>query len=352
MFFYSIVGIGESFLKLGVALWMIHTSGDRLITYSVLMAFIPILSMTIMRIYCRIHYAECRVSIRAYYDKKTAKDIISFAGWNLMGNASGSLGNYGNMIAMNHYWGTGMNTVMGIANQLQGQLMVLSSGMLKALNPIIAKKEGRGDSQSMLDYAIRGCELSFFLLALAAVPFYIYTPLILQAWLGDFPDWTVLFVRLQLIRALLEQLTASLNKALEAKNRIVILNLSTFILNLVTVPILCFVYNIGLQPYWHYIIAIPFMVIIPSIIKIELCCRYCGLSGLDILKNLIIPISKYLICIIVPIIIVNNLFTHGASQCVLILIINLFIILVVVYQSLDSSMRSTIKTFLNSLVIR
>lgn len=291
MLYYSIVGIIEAILKLVVALLVVYSSQDKLIIYGILMAIVPLISMTLMRGYCRMHYEECRLSLRKYYDKDTAKDLASFAGWNLLGTSSNYLGNYGNLIVMNHYFGAAINAVMGIANQLQGQLMVLSTGMLKALNPVISKEEGSGNSDTMLKYSLKGCEFSYFLLAIFAIPFFIETPVILDFWLGEVPEWTVLFVRLQLVRALLEQITVSLSKALEAKNKIKMYNLIVFIFNLLPIPILCLCYSMGLPPYYHYIVSILLMVIIPTISKIILCRKYCDLKIAHFFEIVVSPIT-------------------------------------------------------------
>lgn len=300
MLYYSIVGIVESILKLLVAFYVVYTSLDKLIVYGILMAIIPLLSMTLMRIYCKIHYSECRVSLHKHYDKNIAKQMISFAGWNLMGTISNYFGNYGNMIVMNHYYGTVLNTVMGIANQIQGQLMVFSTGMLKALNPVIAKEEGAGNTNLMLKYSMEGCKLSYYLLAVLAFPMIIYTKEILEVWLKTYPDWTILFVRLQLVRALLEQVTVSMNKALEAKAKIKTYNMIIFIFNVLPVPILSMLYSYNMAPYWHYIVAITSMVIIPSITKLVLCRKFCNLRTSTFIRKVVFPIltpTILLICI-------------------------------------------------------
>ena len=59
MKYYAIVGIIESFLKLAVALICVYTIHDKLIVYGILMACIPLITLSIMRIYCHKYYEEC-----------------------------------------------------------------------------------------------------------------------------------------------------------------------------------------------------------------------------------------------------------------------------------------------------
>jgi hypothetical protein len=56
------------------------------------------------------------------------------------------LSSYGQGIILNNFFGTILNTAQGIASQLNGQMQALSSNILKALNPILGKSAGAGDS--------------------------------------------------------------------------------------------------------------------------------------------------------------------------------------------------------------
>ena len=69
MRYYAIVGVIESLLKLLVAFACVYTRGDKLIVYGLLMASIPLITLSIMKVYCHRHYEECVISPRRYYDK-------------------------------------------------------------------------------------------------------------------------------------------------------------------------------------------------------------------------------------------------------------------------------------------
>lgn len=226
---YSIIGIIDVFLKLGVAIAIVHTSMDKLVLYAVLMMIVPIATYVMMKIWCKSHYEECVISIKQYYDKGLARQMISFSGWSLLGTTSNLVGNYGSSIVLNHFFGTVLNAVMGIANQFQGMLLVLSSGMLRSINPVIYKS-GENNPERLMYYSFMGCKYSFLLLAVFAIPVMAEAPFILHIWLEDVPEWAVLFVRLQLFRCLLEQLSTTFNKSLESVGKIKELNIYTFCL--------------------------------------------------------------------------------------------------------------------------
>ena len=285
---YSIIGIIDIFLKLGVAIAIVRTSMDRLVLYAMLMMIVPIATYTMMKVWSTRMYKECKLSIKQYYDHNVAKEMLSFSGWALLGTSSNLVGNYGNSIVLNHFFGTVLNAVMGIANQFQGMLLVLSSGMLRSINPVIYKS-GATDPHRLMYYSFKGCKYSFLLLAIFAIPVIIETPFVLFIWLGDVPEWAVLFVRLQLIRCLLEQLTSTLNKSLESISRIKELNIYTFILNLAPIVVLSIIYSIGCKPYWHYIIAIFFMVVLSGIVKIYYNVKFCNMNMAMYIKHVLTP---------------------------------------------------------------
>lgn len=154
MKYYAIVGTVESLLKLVVAIACVYTSYDKLIIYGVLMACIPLITLSIMRIYCHKHYTECIVAPHKYWDKGLMKEITSFAGWNLFATAAAMITNYGLSIILNMYFGTILNAAQGIANQLNGQLGIFIANISKAVNPIITKSAGQNAIKHMVDISI------------------------------------------------------------------------------------------------------------------------------------------------------------------------------------------------------
>jgi O-antigen/teichoic acid export membrane protein len=220
MKYYAIVGIFESFLKLAVAFACVYTSSDKLIVYGSLMACIPLITLSIMRIYCHKHYEECIIAPRKYWKKDLMKEMTSFAGWNLFQTAVSMITNNGVGIVMNMFFGTVINAAQGIANQICGQLMTLTNNMAKAVNPVITKTEGQKDHNKVLSFASTSSKAAFFITALFSIPAIITMPQLLKVWLKNVPDYAVFFAQCQLIISLCEQLTSGFNVAINASGKI------------------------------------------------------------------------------------------------------------------------------------
>lgn len=300
-YYYSIVGIAESLLKLFTALLVVRIAADKLFVYGFLLALISIFMMVIMQIYCKRKYAECVFSPKLYFNKCVLKDISAFAGWRFIGVFANFFGNYGSNILMNHFFGTLMIAAKNIGDQVGGQLYLVSSNMMRAFNPVIIQAESKGDTKHMLHLSMQACRFGYLLYLVVAIPFIVSMCFVLELWLKNVPDWAVLFCQLQILRILLEQLCTPMYTSLVAKGNLRDVSIYDFVLGIATFFVLWLCYYNGSGAEYHYYISILLMVILSMIMKLYLCKRICGLSILDFLREVIIPcglasIVLYVIC--------------------------------------------------------
>ena len=78
MLYYAIIGIFESILRLAIAIYCVHTHHDKLIMFGLLSALVPLITLSIMKVYCHHQYSECKIAITKYFDYKLLKDISIF----------------------------------------------------------------------------------------------------------------------------------------------------------------------------------------------------------------------------------------------------------------------------------
>ncbi|PKA98778.1 Na+-driven multidrug efflux pump [Flavobacteriaceae bacterium MAR_2009_75] len=300
MLYYSIVGVIESILKLTVALIIITYAGDKLVLYGILMAVIPFVIRTIMQVYCHKKYEECVIAPKRYFEKGLMKEMTSFAGWSFLGTASSMTTQYGQGLVLNSFFGTVLNAALGIANQISGQLMVFSNNMLKAVNPIIVKTEGFGDRQKMLKMSMVTSKMSVYMAAFFMIPFMLETPYILDVWLKEIPDWAILFVRLQLLRILIEQLTHPLITSISAQGDYKHFSIALSAANIAPLFITWFLFHYGYPPYFLYISWIFMWGIVKGGVILFYANRNCGLSILEFGKKVVSP--TFFTCLIMAIV--------------------------------------------------
>lgn len=159
----------------------------------------------------------CTIS---FFDKSLAKEMTSFAGWNLTSSAVTMVSSYGQGLIVNNFFGTIVNAAQGIASQLNGQLIVFSGNMLKALNPVFGKSAGAGDIVLLAKSAIKGAKYSAAIYLLFAIPFFFEAPYILRLWLKNVPEWTVVFVRFQLVKSFIELQFTTVPSTISASGKI------------------------------------------------------------------------------------------------------------------------------------
>ncbi len=290
MKYYAIVGVFESFLKLGVAFACVYTTFDKLIVYGSLMACIPLITLTIMRVYCHRHYEECVIAPRTYWNKGLMQEMTSFAGWNFMGSAVSMISAYGQGIILNHFFGTILNAAQGIALQINGQLQTLSSNMLKAVNPILGKSAGAQDTHMLIKATTFGAKYASALYSLIAIPIFIEAPYILKLWLQNIPEWTIIFVRFQLLRTFIEFQFTTLPSSIAATGKIKKYSFCSSLSNLLQLPAIYIFFRLGFPPYFMYIATILFGNLIVYAFALHFAKKNYSLSPTVYFREVLIPL--------------------------------------------------------------
>jgi len=265
MMLFAILGIVESVFKLAIAFLILNASVDKLAVYGILMAVLSVFLFVLRQAYCRRYYAECQIQILKYFSKPLFREMTSFAGWTFLGSTTSMIGNYGQGIVLNMFFGTVVNTAQGVSGQVSGQLNAFASTMLKALNPIIDKSEGAGNRSMMLRASMTGSKISFFLLTIFYIPVLIEMPYIFKLWLKNVPDYAVIFCQLLLIRNLVEQLYITLTNSIAAVGNIKKFQIYSSILYILPLIVSYFLFLLSYPPYFLYYVFLIFSILSFSI---------------------------------------------------------------------------------------
>ena len=285
---FASIGILESILKLIIAFICVYTLSDKLIIYGSLMAILPLITLCMTAGYCSRNYKECKLVFVKFKNVPLIKKMATFAGWKLLDLIATFVTINGVSVLLNIFGGVAINAAHGIANQLQGQLLAFTTSMQKALNPVLVKSQGAGKNEMMLAAATTGNKLSFFLFALFAMPMMVEAPFILGIWLGNVPEWTVLFTRLLLIRTLLWQMSVAYETCIAANGEIKIFTVISSVIYVTPLVVSFIVYKNGAPIYSIYILLI-IMVICRSSNILYYCRRLCGLKIKESLRELFFP---------------------------------------------------------------
>ncbi len=290
MLYYSIIGIFESLLRLLIAFVCVYTSHDKLIVYGVLMACVPLISLSIMKIYCHSHYEECVIAPRRYWDRTIIRQISDYFGWNFLTAISSLFSVQGVGIILNHFFGSVLNAAQGIAHQVNGAISHFSANMKKALNPVIAKSAGAKNLTAMNRATLVGCKFSSLLTMLFAIPLSLEVHYVLAIWLKEIPAWAELFVVLQLIQGIILQLASSASTAIYAQGDIKNFAIWKSIMNSLPLFFTWLAFRSGGGPVWLYIPMIMFWGVAGDICIIYYAKIKCNLSISVYIKKVIVPV--------------------------------------------------------------
>lgn len=288
---YSVIGIVDILLKFGIAFTVYYYKADKLIFYAILMALESWLLRSITQFYCKNHYDECRkTELKKYYAKDTIRSMASFAGWNMVNVACGMISLFGMSLVVNHFFGTKVNAALGIATQLSGVLMTVSTNMIKALTPVLVKREGQHNRKQVLDITYVGCKFSFLLFSFFCIPILFYLNSILRLWLHTVPDWTNIFCGLLIVGTLIEQLTVFIYQAISAQGEIreySVVKGAIYLFPIVSSIIMFMLGNFS--PYWALLNWILYKMIIGGIANIYYGYKKVGLSLRQFIRKALFP---------------------------------------------------------------
>lgn len=253
---FAYISILEAVLKLAIVFALYISPYDKLFSYALLLFAVSCLIRWIYAVYCKRHYEECRYHY--VYDKPLLKEMTGFAGWNLLGDGSWILNNYGVNILLNIFFGpvTGLvlNAARGIATQVDNIVQSFVRNFMTALNPQITKSYASGDFEYMHKLVFAGAKYSFFLMMFFAIPICLETELILNLWLDVVPDYAVIFVQLTLLSSMCVILGNTLITSVFATGKIRNYELVMGLMALSNFPITWIAFKLGASPVAAYVI--------------------------------------------------------------------------------------------------
>lgn len=256
---YAYLSILEVVLKLLIVYLLSISSFDKLITYSFLTFSITLIITSIYKSYCIRNYKESH--FKFFWDKKLFKEITSYSSWNLFGALAGVANNQGINILINLFFGPTINAARGIAYQINSSINGFVQNFMTASKPQITKLYAQGNIKELNILIERTSKFSYLLLLLIVLPVGLETSFILNIWLKDFPEYTVVFVQLILINTLVDTISYALMAGAQATGKIKAYQATVGTIMLLNIPISYIFLKIGIEPYQVLYINISISVI-------------------------------------------------------------------------------------------
>lgn len=232
---FAVISLAEILLKLILVLCLVHVCFDQLITYAFLLSVVSAFAFVLYGWFCHARFEEAQG--KRLYDQGVAKELLSFIGWMLTGGVSSICTGQGVNMVLNVFFGPTVNAARSIAVQVQSALYNFSSNIQTALKPQITITYASHQLDDMHKLIVACSKYTFLFLLVLSLPIFCFTPYILTLWLGQYPPYTVEFVRMILVLNLIEAQSGALIAANHATGRVKTFQIWVEAVNILVFPL-------------------------------------------------------------------------------------------------------------------
>lgn len=187
-----------STFKLVMTYLLIYFFEEKVLIYSLVTAFNTAAPVLIYFIYCKTNFPDV-VRYKLVKKWEYYKETLSFSLW----VGYGALVQVGQTqcaaILVNAFFNTIMNTALSVANYLKSAILMFTENLTKPIAPQITKSYAAGNIERCITLMVIISKISFLVTFFISIPFLLETDYIINIWLGNSPEYAVLFSRLIII---------------------------------------------------------------------------------------------------------------------------------------------------------
>ena len=279
---YAYISIVEVFLKLGVVIVIKYCFEDKLIAYGALTMGASLVIALLYRLYCVRKFSNCHY-IR-YWSPKLFKELFSYTSWSLIGNLAWTFNSQGMNILINMFFGPVFNAARGIAFQVNGIVMQFVNNFQMAVNPQIVKHYAAGETNQMIKLSTVNSKLAAFLLLFLLVPLFIEIDFVLHVWLGEYPAYAPIFLRIILIQSVVQTMTRPIVMMIHAVGKMKLANLTAGSALLLILPVSYVLLKLGASPVTVFMVnVVPWF--LETVFDLLCLKKYIGMPPLAFYKS-------------------------------------------------------------------
>ncbi len=286
---YAYCSVIEASAKLAAVFLLDRSGADKLAFYGFLMMLISIVTNLFYVLYCRHFYPECQFS--RGYDRKLAREILSFNGWGMIGSLATVARSQGVNILLNLFYGPAVNAARGVANQVYINVNQFVSNYALAFAPQIVKSYSAGQRKECLGLIFRTSRLSFLLLLVVGLPLIAEMDTVMRLWLVEVPAHSCLFAQLMMAAALIDALYPPLFYGIQASGQVKWLNILVGGCQIAVVIASYIVLKVTTTPaetvFWFILAGC----VLSQILRIALSIRYIALPLGEYIRKVILPVG-------------------------------------------------------------
>lgn len=307
---FAYITIYDACVKLLIVYAIMNTTFDKLVSYAILMMLAQISTTLIYRIYCIRHFKECKLNFKGL-TMPMFKELLSFSGWNFVGNIANVCLTQGVNLLLNAFFGPAVNAARGISVQVQNSVSGFCTNFQNAQNPQIIKSYAAGEHVEMHKLIFRASRFSYFLMLLFSVPIIMKSDIIMQIWLKEPPEYTSIFVQYTMGFGLVQSLANPLLTGAIATGSVkkIMSIIATFFCMII--PVCYIALYFGADPVSVFFIQL-IMYIIAHIIRLWIVSKQLNFQKNKYLKDVAIPciyitIMSFVVAYLINLLLIDNI---------------------------------------------
>ena len=339
---YAYVSIVDAALKLLIVYILGIGDIDKLKLYALLLCMIQIGEIIFYNLYCVKHFEESKFKFQI--NKPIFKEIASFSGWSLLSGCSIALNSQGILMLLNMFFPPAIVAARSISLQVNNAVNQFVINFQTASNPQIIKLYAAKDYEGSKRLLLQTTKFSYYLMLLLCLPVCFCAQQLLDIWLEEVPEYTVIFLQIIIVQGLFCVFDTSFYRALYAKGQLKENALISPILGLIRFPIIYLMFRSGFSPVvlsWASLIT---YVILGLIVKPMLVVKIVDYRWKDIFKVFIPCLKVTAISLSIPLLLCHNISVdNGFVYIILMTILCVFSVGIATwFLGMDSEMRDKV----------
>lgn len=348
---YAYVGIIEvSFKLLLVFLLLYMPFSDNLIAYAIIVACWSIGLQIWYRYYCYHRFSETHLML--VKEKAIYKSMLSYSLWDFVGQFCGTGNSQGLNILINTFFGVAVNAARTIAFQVENAVTQFSNNFMTSVNPQIVKNYACGNTKRFFQLIYEAGKYSYYLLFMVSLPIFLEAEYILQLWLVEVPEYTVLFLRFIMVITLIRVIARPVINGVHATGNVKVLNLTSGVYSAGTfLPAVYFLFKQGFPVWWCFIVQ-AFNATVCTMLEIRALYKQIPFDVKDYLVKVYLwPISVSLVAGIMPIVTVCYVNASFYRLCLTIILCIASTVLSVYCLGIDNVTRDKVNSLIKNKLI-
>lgn len=215
---YAYLSIFDCSAKLLIVYLLAIGGLDKLITYASLILLLQVGIWFYYNHYCTSRFEETKFNF--FFDKSIFKRIFGFSSWSLFAQGAIALNSQGILLLLNMFFDPAVVAARSISIQVNMAANQFVSNFRTAVNPQIVKRYAANDKEGSKHLLLASTKYSYYLMWTICLPLCLLAKPVLELWLVEVPDYTVIFLQLILVQSLFQVFDTSFYTGLYAKGQL------------------------------------------------------------------------------------------------------------------------------------